>query len=229
MSFEYSGSIFVKFVNLPSLRPILLNTQFNDIFKRFQGASKRRYFHLEQDWSVNVDNIQYDQNLNGTIVVPKTYQNVKTRVDGASVPLPWFVSFLSFGILRPLGIMLTASIVHDFAYEHGGLLYREADSTEKFQPVERDAADQLFRDMISTVNRMPLAALVAWIVVRLGWFFVKYNGQPRGGAFPIVPLIISILALFLLFAVVQSIGLLNFITIVAVFYLIVYGIIAFYH
>lgn len=229
MSFEYNGSIYVKFVNLPSLRPILLNTKFDDFFKRFQGASKRRYFHLEQDWSVNLNDIHYDQNLNGTMVVPRTFQNVKTRIDGASVPVPWFVSFLSFGILRPLGIMLTASIVHDFAYEHGALLYRDASGAEILQPVERDIADRLFLDMISTVNRMPLAAFVAWVVVRLGWFFVKYNGQPRGGAFPTLPLLLAGIALLLLAAVVQFFGFVSFITVVAMFYLIIYGIIAVYH
>lgn len=229
MSFEYSGSIYVKFVNLPSLRPILLNTKFVDFFKRFQGASKRRYFHLEQDWSVILNNIHYDQNLNGTMIVPRTFQNVKTRIDGASVPVPWFVSFLSFGILRPLGIMLTASIVHDFAYEHGALLYRDASGTEKLQPVERDIADRLFLDMISTVNRMPLAAFIAWVVVRLGWFFVKYNGQSRGGTFPSLPLFISLVVLLLLAVVVQFVGLISFITVVVLFYLIIYGIIAVYH
>ena len=229
MSHEYSGSIKVKFGSLPGLKPILLKTQFDNFFKRFQGASKRRYFHLEQDWNIIVNDINYDQNLNGTIIVPVTYKNVKTRIDGASVPLPWVVSFLSFGILRPLGILLTASIVHDFAFEHGALLYRDADGTKKLQPVERDVADRLFRDMISTVNKMPVAAFIAWVVVRLGWFVVKYNGQPRGGTFPYLPLVISLVALLLLTALVQLFGLVGFITATALFYLIIYGMIAVYH
>ncbi|MCK5477739.1 MAG: DUF1353 domain-containing protein [Methylococcales bacterium] len=229
MPHVYSGSIQVKFTNLPSLRPILLKTQFNSFINRLKGASKRRYFYLERNWNVTVDGIDYNQNLNGTIIVPKTHNNVETRIDGASVPLPWVVSFLSFGILRPLGILLTASIVHDFAFEHGALIHRDASGTEKLQPVERDVADRLFRDMISTVNRMPVVAFIAWVVVRLGWFFVKYNGQPRGGAFPYIPLLISLAILLLFAGLIQLFGLVTFISAVLLFYLIMYGIVSFYH
>ena len=229
MPHVYSGSIQIKFNNLPSLRPVLLKTQFDSFIERLKGASKRRYFHLERNWNVTVDGIDYDKNLNGTIIVPKTHDNVETRIDGASVPLPWVVSFLGFGILRPLGILLTASIIHDFAFEYGALLHRDASGTEKLQPVERDVADRLFRDMISTVNRMPVVAYIAWVVVRLGWFFVKYNGQPRGGAFPYIPLLVSLTVLLLFAGLIQLFGLISFISAVILFYLIIYGIISFYH
>lgn len=229
MPHVYSGSIQIKFNNLPSLRPVLLKTQFDSFIERLKGASKRRYFHLERNWNVTVDGIDYDKNLNGTIIVPKTHDNADTRIDGASVPRPWVVSCLSFGILRPLGILLTASIVHDFAFEYGALLHRDASGTEKLQPIERDVSDRLFRDMISTVNRMPMVAYIAWVVVRLGWFFVKYNGQPRGGALPYIPLLISLTVLLLLAGLIQLFGLISFITAVILFYLIIYGIISFYH
>lgn len=83
--------------------------------------------------------------------------------------------------------------------------------------------------MISTVNRMPMVAYIAWVVVRLGWFFVKYNGQPRGGALPYIPLLISLTVLLLLAGLIQLFGLISFITAVILFYLIIYGIISFYH
>lgn len=229
MSNNYSGSIQVQFHQLPSLIPQLLKTQVNSVIERFKGASKRRWFHLERDWSITVSDIQYDPNLNGTIIVRETYRKVKTRVDGASVPLPWVVSFLTFGILRPLGILLIASVVHDFAFEYGVLVVRDASGAETEQPVERDVADLLFRDIISTVNRMPVTAFVAWIFVRLGWFGVKYNGQLGGGAFPLIPLAIALMALALVIGVILLFGVVTVFLAITLFYLIAYGIIAFYH
>ena len=111
---------------------------------------------------------------------------------------------LTFGILRPLGVMLTASVVHDFAFEYGVLVIRDASGTDTPQPVERDVADLLFRDIISTVNRMPITAYVAWIFVRLGWFGIKYNGQPRGGAFPLIPVAIALAVLALVIGAIQQ-------------------------
>ena len=225
----YNGSIQVQFNQLPSVIPQLLKTQFNSVVERFKGATQRRWFHLESDWSITVNGFQHDPNINGTIIVPVTYQNVKTRIDGASVPLPWAVSFLTFGILRPLGVMLTASVVHDFAFENGVLVLRNASGTDTPQPVARDVADLLFRDIISTVNRMPITAYVAWIFVRLGWFGIKYNGQPRGGAFPLIPVAIALAFLALVIGAIQLFGLVTVFITVALFYLIAYAIIAFYH
>ncbi len=229
MAHEYHDSISVKFDELPNLRPLLLKTQFESFLDRFKGASARRYFSLEQEWAVSIDNVKYNQNLNGTIIVPETTKDNGLRFDGASVPLPWLVSFLSFGILRPLGIMLTASLVHDFAFVHGGLSYRDSNDKENFQPLERDEADLLFKDMISTVNKMPIAAFVAWVFVRLGWFFVKYNGKRFGGKAPLLPSALFIVVLFILTTLILSIGLFNFIAAAALFYLIAYGLIAFYY
>lgn len=229
MAHEYHEIISVKFNELPNLRPLLLKTQFDSLLDRFRGASARRYFSLEQEWAVTIDNVKDNQNLNGTIIVPESTNDNGLRFDGASVPLPWLVSFLSFGILRPLGIMLTASLVHDYAFIYGGLSYRDDNGRENFRALERDAADLLFKDMISTVNKMPVAAFVAWIFVRLGWFFVKYNGKRFGGKVPLLPSAIFIAILFILTTLIQSIGLLSFIAGAALFYLIAYGLIAFYY
>lgn len=226
---NYSGSIQVQFNQLPSVIPQLLKTQFSSVVERFKGAIKRRWFHLESDWSITVNGFQYDPNLNGTIIIPETYQNVKTRIDGASVPLPSVVSFLTFGILRSLGVMLTASVVHDFVFKYGVLVIRDASGTDTPQPVARDVADLLFRDIISTVNRMPITAYVAWIFVRLGWWFgIKYNGQPRGVAFPLIPVAIALVVLALVIGAIQQLGLVTVFITFALFYLIAYAIIAFY-
>lgn len=225
---NYSGSIQVQFNQLPSVIPQLLKTQFSSVVERFKGAIKRRWFHLESDWSITVNGFQYDPNLNGTIIIPETYQNVKTRIDGASVPLPSVVSFLTFGILRSLGVMLTASVVHDFVFKYGVLVIRDASGTDTPQPVARDVADLLFRDIISTVNRMPITAYVAWIFVRLGWFGIKYNGQPRGVAFPLIPVAIALVVLALVIGAIQQLGLVTVFITFALFYLIAYAIIAFY-
>ncbi len=54
------------------------------------------------------------------VVVRQTRGSARVRravagFDGASVPRPWLVTAVGGGILRPLGVMLIASIIHDFA------------------------------------------------------------------------------------------------------------------
>lgn len=223
---EYSDKDFhIEFDDLPSLIPILLKTQEKSFFKALQGASARRRFKLEDDWQIRIqlNNKKYDNHdLGGTIVIPVSWNQSTTLLDGASVPLPWLVSFLSFGVLRPLGVMLTASIVHDFAFKHGGLVYvndvNDAKSRE-LKPIRRDLADKLFHNIIKAVNNMPITALLAWLAVRLGWFFVKYADKPRGGKFPSIAVAVIIAVLFLLGGVIWLFGFETVVTSVALFYL----------
>ena len=201
-------SLIIGFDGLPILQPQLLKTTGIGGFpflEAIRGASAKRYFHLEKDWivEIKVDPSQYDgEDISGKIVIPKIAPKSKaqTKFDGASVPLPWLVSFLSFGVLRPLGVMLTASIVHDFAFEYGCLYYLQENGCPQPHPVERHIADQLFYDIIKTVNNMPITAYIGWLAVRLGWFYVKYNGQPQGGKPPCIAVTIAltIVALLLL-------------------------------
>ncbi|MEM6502787.1 MAG: DUF1353 domain-containing protein [Cyanobacteria bacterium P01_C01_bin.89] len=237
----------------PKLLPTSTEDEATRIFEAWRGASARRLFKLNSFWEIAIQisqekrtNQYSDQDLSGTIVIPIWFkkdpaledgntvsqsflkipedQSNLLLLDGASVPLPWLFSFLSFGLLRPLGVMLTASIVHDFAFEYGGLIYREQDESLSeevliFKRVSRDLTDQLFRDLIATVNEMRITAFLAWIAVRLGWYFVKYDGKPRGGdAFPWTATIALIAALSLLGGMIVTLGLEVTITAIALLY-----------
>ena len=81
--------------------------------------------------------------------------------------------------------MLTASILHDYAFSKGHLPFQQPNGAIKQTPVERHDADLLFRAMISAVNGMPIWAFWAWSAVRLGWLFVKYHNRRWAGKPPI--------------------------------------------
>jgi len=183
---KYNDLIWVRF-SLPSinLEPIIKKNA--NWFQRLAQATRRRFFTLDKDWQIELNRITYKPELNGIITIRNEVEGKKVSFDGASVPLPWLVSFLSMGILRPLGVMLTASIVHDFAFKFGYLLVSsEEGGAPKKVFVERDDIDHLFRDILGTVNQVVGVSWIAWFFVRLGWLLrVKYNGQCYGGKWPI--------------------------------------------
>jgi hypothetical protein len=178
----YRYPISVRFDDIPPVRLKTIKPRESlTLIDRLVLATKPREFTLDKDWCIELDKVSYDERLNGSVVIPAKNKDGKPiDFDGASIPLPWLVSLLTLGILRPLGVMLTASIVHDYAYMFGHL--RKDDGTEV--PLERHVADRLFRDIIDTVNKLPLVGFVAWLAVRLGWPFVKYNGATQGGKPP---------------------------------------------
>ena len=181
---SYTGPISVSFSHFPQLCPRLLPTRTPWFFQRFLGARARREFALADDWTVTIQVNGHPQ-LNGfagTIIIPEG-----ASTDGASVPLPWTVTFLSLGTLRPLGILLIASIVHDYAFQHGTLQYLQ-NGTRVPKPFCRHEIDLLFREMIRTINKTPFLAYVAWFAVRIGWLGVKYNGRRLTGKPPTGPL-----------------------------------------
>lgn len=180
---KYEGSISVEFEDIPPVRLQTIIPKPNlSLLERLAFATKRRLFFLQNDWLLKVDNVSYEPRLNGTIKVPAIDAHGKEILfDGASIPLPWVVSLLTIGILRPLGVMLTASVVHDYVYKYGHLQKEGGTVVE----IERHIADQLFRDIITTVNKLPAVGYIAWFFVRIGWLFVKYNNKTRGGKAPI--------------------------------------------
>lgn len=215
----------VHFERLPSLTPILLDTKGKSLLGAWQGASARRLFKLENDWQVHIQlrEAEYDDcNLSGNILIPVSFKESMTLLDGASVPLPWLVSFLSLGLLRPLGVMLTASIVHDFAFQHGGLLYLQANGEREFRVVPRHLADKLFYNIIREVNDMPITALLAWLAVRIGWTFVKYAGEPRGGDPPVIAISALIIILSILSGAIFWFGFKTLIVSLALMYLLAF-------
>lgn len=134
--------------------------------------------------------------------------NEKTIIfDGATIPMPWLVSLLTVGILRPLGVMLVGSIVHDYAYQFGSLRLSKNDEDFKDVKVSRHSADRLFRDIVGTVNRLPLLGYVAWFFVRIGWAWVKYDGQRFGGKAPVVEYTVLLMILAILWWLYSVMGL----------------------
>lgn len=198
---RYDGPISVKFTGLPSVNLISVILKADSKwYQKVAEASRRRFFTLVRDWKIEVDRVDYAKNINGTVVVPKSVDGKEIVFDGASVPMPWLVSFLSIGILRPLGIMLTASIVHDFAYKFGYLLVsKNGEEVPSKIPVQRHDVDRLFRDIISTVNGIGVFGWIAWYFVRIGWLIgVKYNNQYFGGKKPVGTGIFSVFLVFVL-------------------------------
>ena len=120
----YNGPVIsVTFTTLPNLKPRLLPTRNRWLLSRFLGARARRDFEIAADWVIEITSQGIPSPLAplcGVIVIPAS---TIATYDGASVPLPWTVTFLSLGTLRPLGVLLTASIVHDYAFRYGGLVY----------------------------------------------------------------------------------------------------------
>ncbi|MBD3609715.1 MAG: DUF1353 domain-containing protein, partial [Gammaproteobacteria bacterium] len=197
----------------PQLEPVLLPTKIQTdggteggklfwFLKRLWAASERRRFRLVKDWNPKIYN--FKEGLNGELTLKPCNQSF--MIDGASVPMPWLISMLSLGVLRPLGILLTASIIHDFAFKYGYLVFK-VDGKDEWRAIERHDADELFRKIISQVNGMPIAAFFAWVAVRLGYFGVQYAGKRFGRRFPILAVLVLLFVASLIWFAIGEYGL----------------------
>jgi len=185
---EHDGKIDVEFEGMPSIRLESFKSMGEaGMLERLAIATRRRRFSLFEDWRIELTDIDYSDELNGLVEIPSRDSAEKTIVfDGASIPLPWLVSLLTVGILRPLGVMLVGSIVHDYAYQYGSLrMSRDGGETFEDIALSRDQADRLFRDIVGTVNQLPFVGYIAWFFVRIGWLWVRYNGKRFGGKPPL--------------------------------------------
>lgn len=196
---SYTGKYDIRFNELPSIELKTIEPEEGaSFFKRLALASKRRIFYLMRDWEIELDNVPYKPELNGTIIVPARVNGERLEFDGASIPFPWLVSLITIGVLRPLGVMLIGSIIHDFAFKHGYLLVSIDNQPPKKVFIERHIADAVLRDLIAAFNKMPRIAFTGWLFVRFGWLFVKYNNHRFGGRPPYweVPLVLAVFAGF---------------------------------
>tara|TARA_Y100000310_G_C20452324_1_gene701384 strand:+ start:94 stop:648 length:555 start_codon:yes stop_codon:yes gene_type:complete len=168
-----------SFKRLPVMSMKLLKTDSKCWVIRIIQMAKPRTYVLEKDWTFSVKNYRLESNQQltrdkFTILLPKHFV-----FDGASIPFPWLLACLSFGILRPMGILLTASIIHDFSFRYG-YLKTVSDNEEVVRTITRSEADRLFRDIVNVVNDAPIAAYVAWLGVRLGALLgIKYGVSPK--------------------------------------------------
>lgn len=183
---KHTGSIDIEFdmplIRLETMKP---KKKKASLLERLSIATKPRHFTLHEDWFIRVDNIEYEPRLNGTIKIPHLEkENEEIVFDGASIPLPWLISLITIGILRPLGVILLGSIIHDYAYTYGHLWVSRSGGTFEKVELDRITADRLLRDTISTANRMPVVGYIGWFFVRIGWITVKYNQETRKGKKP---------------------------------------------
>lgn len=197
---NHQGAIDVAFDGMPSIR--LENYQLPEsagVLQRLAVATRRRRFSLREDWQMELDDVEYFHDLNGIVEIPARHSDSRSIVfDGATIPFPWLISLLTVGILRPLGIMLVGSIVHDYAYQYGSLRISRNGGPFEQLPLSRNRADRLFRDIVGTVNRLPAVGYIAWFAVRLGWLWVRYDGKRFGGKPPILEYLLLLVILFVL-------------------------------
>lgn len=167
---------------LPAVQPQIIKTTGLDFLCKIKAMAMPRKYKLTQHWRIEIFNFENEEGekVDYDICIPEG-----TEIDGASIPAPWLIALLSLGVLRPMGILLTASIVHDYAFQHGALPYTHP----RKNYFKRHNADKLFKDMTTTVNEAPIAAFFAWWGVRLGVlgykkpivdYVSKWNEQKNG-------------------------------------------------
>ena len=203
---EYRGEIILRISELPSLKPRVLPTRSRSRWRRFIEAGQRRTFNLTKNFYLEVEGEALPPGIEGCIVIPPAGNMLRSErgeesfnenreleqvgdveaniFDGASIPFPWLVSYLSFGVLRPLGILLSASVVHDFAFQFGYLPVLKNGKC-KHIPLQRHEADELFRLITQTLNGSNVFSRLAWHAVRLGWWGITYAGQKFTGKPPV--------------------------------------------
>ena len=203
---EYRGEITLRVSELPSLKPRVLPTRSRSRWRRFIEAGQRRTFNLSKNFYIEVEGEALPPGIEGCIVIPPVGNTMCAEIDektiheksglanpgdaeanifdGASIPFPWLVSYLSFGVLRPLGILLSASVVHDFAFQFGYLPVLKNGKCKQI-PLQRHEADELFRLITQTLNGSNIFSRLAWHAVRLGWWGIKYAGQRFSGEPPV--------------------------------------------
>lgn len=195
---QYKGNIEVSFEDVPAVNLVSIKLDKETTwFMRVAESTRRRFFTLEKDWQITLGGIEYQTELNGEVTVSRESSKGLIVYDGASIPMPWLVSFITIGILRPLGAMLIASLVHDYAFKFGYLMVRkEGEDVAKRIDIPRHHADRLFHDILQTVNQTFPVEWIAWFAVRLGWLFgVEYANQKYGGKTPW--LVIGVFTVFL--------------------------------
>lgn len=190
---EYIGEITLRVEALPALQPRVIPTRSDSRWQRFLSAGRRRSFTLVRNFEIEVYGEAVPAGLRGRLVIPVSARGITNVFDGASIPLPWIVSYFSFGVLRPLGILLAASVVHDFAFQYGYLPVRR-DGRDYEVPVARHDADELFRLIAATLNQSRIFSRLAWHAVRLGWWFIPYAGQKRTGRIPVRSTLLAVIA-----------------------------------
>ena len=201
----FSSPLDIEF-QMPVIQLVSLTLHDNnDTLEKSAYATAPRFFTLQKDWKLTVNQVEYMDGIEGTIIIPKEVDGDPVIFDGSSLPLPWLVSLLTLGTLRPMGVILTASILHRFAYQYGYLLVENNEGEMEQVEIPRDLADQLFKDVFLTTTGLKPQSFLALFFTKVGWALgMKYNGRRFNGRPPIVSLIILAATLTIFWIILWS-------------------------
>lgn len=142
----------LKYEKMPMMSPIGMSTKDRGFFGAvWLWLITTRKWEIKEDWVYELDETKYR--------IPKGFV-----FDGASVP-KYFRSWLS-----PMGVLLMAGLIHDYAYKHAGLLMDTGDKS----PLDQLGADVIFREVAIADNGFKVINYIAYYALRLGgWWAWK--------------------------------------------------------
>lgn len=145
--------------DMPSLRPVPIKTKGKNFAGRVWSLlTVVREWEVIEDW--------YFRLPNGVlIIIPKGF-----IFDGASVPKPLW------GLLSPVGLLLTAGLIHDFAYRYDYLW--SIDFNGQFYKYNLGSGqkhwDDLFKQISVETNGMIITDQLSWLALR-AFGFISWN------------------------------------------------------
>ena len=146
---------------MPVLRPIPIKTKGKGFWKGILlWLLGVRNWEIAEDFNYELNNKQF--------VIPAGF-----KFDGASIP-KFLHTFLS-----PVGVLLMAGLVHDYAYKYQTLLKK--DKKETLGVISQKHSDEIFRDININVNGFYLMNYLAYWSLRIGGF-VAWNGHRKRNA-----------------------------------------------
>jgi len=135
-----------EYKKMPLLRPLPIPTKGRGFwYALYIWLSTNRQWQLEDDWFFSINGQGY--------VIP-----AGSTFDGANFPPP-----INAWIL-PTGVMMIASIVHDYAYKHKCLTKANGIKTDS---MSRKYYDELFRDINISVNGFKLLNWIGYAIMRV--------------------------------------------------------------
>jgi hypothetical protein len=148
-----------KYNNMPIMSPVSMPTKDKGFFGAvWMWLIQTRKWKIEEDWNYEMEGIKYR--------IPRGFV-----FDGASVP-KYFRSWLS-----PMGVLLIAGLVHDYAYKHAGLLLDTSDKA----PLTQLESDTIFREVAVIDNGFKIINYIAYYALRLGgwWAWKGHRNADR--------------------------------------------------
>ena len=150
-------------IELPKLRPVPIRTKnVNIIIALWRWITTIRNWEVLEDWNYTLPD-------KTKIYIPKGFV-----FDGASIPR------IFWGILSPVGLLLTPGLIHDYAYKFNQLLCYDENGNKSIYKNKAGRAywDRLFRKVAIEVNGFKLINSIAWLaLVLFGW--IAWNSKRR--------------------------------------------------